>query len=477
MRVRLWPLAAAGALLCASAALAKPAGPSTFCTKYPTAPACVGAQPACIYCHTAPPTLNDFGNALSAKMAPGAPRPLSDADYTMALPGALTQVESADSDGDGVSNLVEIQKGTFPGDKKSFPNDIPCAGGPNPSYSVCKYDYRYAFRKLVLDFCGSSPTYAQLQSFAALNDTGKANTMDSTLDFCLGSEFWRGKNGQLWQLAHRKIRPVGSLHRSGMTPPEDEGQIPLVDYYDDYALWSYSQLDDHDAREVLTANFFVSRSAPGVVPTVYTKVNFLPIQGVDLPHRAGNLTSAWTLAYNVMFTALPRNAASQAYRGYLGLDIAKQEGLYAIAGEPKDYDGKGVTQALCTQCHATLDPLSYPFRNYNGLTGPEFVQYLPMRIETKFAAESPNITQIPEKGYIFGQPVNNVVEWAQVAANSDAFLVATVNDYWKLLLGRPPLPEENAEFVNLWKRLKTPNAYSVKKMLHELIRTEAYGAP
>jgi hypothetical protein len=476
MSVRLWPLAAAVGLLCAGGAFAKPVGPSNFCLKYPTAPTCVGGQPACIYCHTAPPTLNDYGTALSAKMAPSAPRPLSDADYATALPGALSQVEALDSDGDGVSNLVEIQKGTFPGDKKSFPNDIPCAGGANPAYAVCKYDYRYVFRKLVLDFCGASPTYAQMESFVTLTDAAKANTLDSTLDFCLASEFWRGKNGQLWQLAHRKIRPVGSLHASPMTPKEEEGLAPLADYYDDYALYSYSQLDDHDAREVLTANFFVSRTPPGM-PTVYTKVTALPIQAVDLPHRAGNLTSAWTLAYNVMFTALPRNAASQAYRGYLGLDIAKQEGLYAIPGEPKDYDGKGVTQALCTQCHATLDPLSYPFRNYNGLTGPNFVSYVPMRIETKFANEAPNITQIPENGFIFGQPVNSVVEWAQVAANSDAFLVATVNDYWKLLLGRPPLPEENAEFVSLWKRLKSPNNYSVKKMLHELIRTEAYGAP
>ena len=389
----------------------------------------------------------------------------------------MTPVEALDSDGDGVSNLLEIQKGTFPGDKKSFPNDVPCAGGANPTYSVCKYDYRYVFRKVVLDFCGTSPTFEQLESYMALSDAAKAATLDSTLDFCLGSEFWRGKNGQVWQLAHRKVRPVGSLHASGMSPKEDVGLVELADYYDDYALYVYSQLDDHDARDVLTANFFVSRTPPTVIPTVYTKVASLPLQGVDIAHRAGNLTSAWTLVYNVMFTALPRNAASQAYRGYLGLDIAKQEGLYAIAGEPKDYDNKGVTQALCTQCHATLDPLSYPFRNYNGLTGPGIGTYLPMRIETRFASEAPNISQIPESGFIFGKPVSSVVEWAQVAANSDAFLRATVNDYWKLLLGRPPLPEENAEFVSLWQRLKTPNSYSVKKMLHELIRTEAYGAP
>ena len=68
-------------------------------------------------------------------------------------------------------------------------------------------------------------------------------------------------------------------------------------------------------------------------------------------------------------------------------------------------------------------------------------------------------------------------EWGTVAANSDAFLVATVNDYWKLLMGQSPLPAQNAEFVNLWQRLKTAHNYRVTKMLHELIRTEAYGAP
>src|SRR5439155_499587 len=102
----------------------------------------------------------------------------------------------------------------------------------------------------------------------------------------------------------------------------------------------------------------------------------------------------WNLGYNVMFTALPRNAASQAYRAYLGLDIAKQEGLYAISSEPRDYDGKGVTQDLCKQCHATLDPLAYPWRNFNGLTGggAMFGTYQTMRIERFFAQEAPNIT-------------------------------------------------------------------------------------
>lgn len=458
--------------LCALApglTLAKPPAGGVFCAKYLTAPTCVGQQPACTYCHVAAPQRNVFGAALEAQLAPGAPRPLSDADFSMALPAALAAVEAADTDQDGVSNLVEIQKGTFPADARSFPRDVPCAGGANPQFDVCRYDARYAYRRLLLDVCGASPTYAQLKAFTALAPAQQQATLDAELDRCLATEFWRGKNGQLWQLAHPKIRPVGSLKRG-----EDEGQIPLADYYDDYALYAWSQTDDHDARDVLTADFYVQRLTN---PTRYQQVSTLPIQAVDQAHRAGNMTSAWTLVYFVMFTALPRNAASQMYRGYLGLDIAKQEGLYSVANEPRDYDAKGVQAQACAACHATLDPLSYPFRNYNGLTGSQAARYVPNRLETLFANEAPTLPQTPEAGAIFGQPVANLREWAQVAANSDAFAIATVTDYWKLLVGHAPRPEENAEFVATWQAFKTTHAYRVQKMLHDLIHTEAYGAP
>src|SRR5207302_4019942 len=198
----------------------------------------------------------------------------------------------------------------------SLPVDTPCGAGTNPSFKVCQYDYRYVFRKVRLDFCGVSPTYQELLAFdQAASNADKDAAVAQALDTCLQSEFWRGKNGQLWELAHKKVRPVGSLKRG-----EDPGIVPLADYYDDYALYSWSQLDGHDARDVITADFYVQRA---VNPTQYSKVASLGTQAVDAAHRAGNLTTAWNLAYNVMFTALPRNAASQAYRAYLGLDIAK----------------------------------------------------------------------------------------------------------------------------------------------------------
>lgn len=460
--------------LLASPAFAKPPGPGVFCQQYPTSPFCAGGQPACTMCHVAAPQRNVYGTALEALIAPGAPRPLSDTDFAMALPAALTSLDTQDSDGDGVTNLTEITRGTLPGDPRSYPVDLPCAGANNPQFKVCQYDFNYVYRKLELDFCGASPTYAQMQQFKALaTDDLRRTYLDSELDRCLATDFWRGKNGILWRMAHPKVRPVGSL-KGG---PEDQGQIPLADYYDDYALFTWAHTDDHDVRDVLTANFYVQRS--GTNPTVYTQVQTLPLQAVDAAHRAGNMTSAWTLVYFVMFTALPRNAAAQMYRAYLGYDIAKQEGLYSVPNEPRDYDSKGVTAQACAACHATLDPLSYPFRNYNGLTGGQnkFAQYTPNRIETYFSGQAPSITQIPESGAIFGQSVTSLQQWATVAANSDAFVVATATDYWKLLIGHPPRPEENTEFVATWRALKTTHNYRVKGLLHDLIRTEAYGAP
>src|SRR6185436_5773529 len=157
---------------------------------------------------------------------------------------------------------------------------------------------------------------------------------------------------------------------------EDQGAIPIADYYDDYNLFVYTQIDDHDARDVLLADYFVMREEQGGV-TVYTRVAELPgipgqagLENMSAERRAGLLTTRWNLLYNVMFTALPRTAAAQAYRAFLGFDISKQEGLYPIPDEPIDYDAKCVKAEACAVCHSTLDPLMYPFKNYNGFQGP-----------------------------------------------------------------------------------------------------------
>lgn len=467
------------ALVLSSPALAmSPAGPDGFCAKYAASPLCTGGvlQPSCNLCHLNAPTRNAFGDAIHANLAPTAPRPLSLGDFATALPSALAAIESADADGDGYSNLVEIQRGTLPGDATSHPVDTACSGTNNPQYKVCQYDARYAYRKVLLDFCGQAPSYADLQAFDARPDEASRRAfLDSELDRCLQTEFWRGKDGQVWKLAHPKIRPVQSL-KSGAGP----GPVPLADYDNDYNLFVSTQLDNADARDVIKAKYYVQRSASA--PTTYTQVNTMSGQFVDQAHRAGNMTSAWSLMYFVMFTPVPRNLASQMYRAYLGLDIAKQEGLFSVSNEPQDYDNKGVGAQACAACHATLDPLTYPFRNYNGLSGGNQARnrYVSNRLETLYTdaqAAAPRLTQVPENGRIFNQPVADLQGWATVAANSDAFASATVTDYWRLLMGHRPTAEENAEFVATWQAFKGARGYHVSQMLHDLIHTEAYGAP
>jgi hypothetical protein len=76
---------------------------------------------------------------------------------------------------------------------------------------------------------------------------------------------------------------------------------------------------------------------------------------VPVERRAGMLTSYWFLVFNDMFTALPRTAAAQSYRAYLGYEIAQQQALFPVNDEPVDYDLKGVTQAECA--HPSWKPV------------------------------------------------------------------------------------------------------------------------
>jgi hypothetical protein len=209
------------------------------------------------------------------------------------------------------------------------------------------------------------------------------------------------------------------------------------------------------------------------------------------------LTTRWFLAKNTMFTPVPRTTAAQAYRAYLGYDIAKLEGLQPVAGEPVDYDRKGVTAEQCAVCHSTLDPLSYPFSRYDGIGGGDeeeisdpdmeinldgtvngtFGNYASGRLERFLRQEGPQIVETPEAGLLFGQPVANLVEWAEVAANSEPFARKVVLDYWRLLVGEDPLPGDEAELTTLAQRLSSEHEYRVERMLRDLIATEAYGAP
>lgn len=461
-------------LLTASALLsldatAKPIGPSVFCSINSSAPVCQGQQPACTFCHTAPPERNAFGAAVAAALLPGTTRPLSDQQFTMNLGAALTAVAASDSDGDGTSNGDEITAGTLPADPLSKPRADRCPPSVrNPVYDVCFYDRKYVYKKLNLDFCGRSPSFDDLETFAALGQAEQDTAIDDALSGCLSSQNWIGKDGAVWRLAHRKIKPLQAI-KSG----SNAGIIPLADYDDDYNLFVYANTGDRDVRDLLRANYFVRRTDGA--NTTYAQIADLASQSIAADRRAGMITTKWFLVSQVMFSPLPRTAAAQAYRSYLNFDIAKLEGMYPRQNEPVDYDNRGVTADACKNCHATLDPLTYPFRNYDGLKRNPFGSYVNNRIERFFSGISPNIVNTPETGYVLGQPVNNLVEWGNVAANSDQFAAAVVEDYWKLLMGEKASGE--AEFVDLWRKLKTDDAYHVEAMLHRLIRTEAYGVP
>lgn len=449
---------------------AKPLAPGAFCDTYGTAPACLGGQPACTYCHSAPPERNSYGMQVAAALAPGRPRPLSDADFLAGLPAALAAIEGEDADGDGATNREEISSATYPADPRSVPAAQGPCSGTNTHYQLCTYDRRYVFKKVFLDFCGRSPTLFERETFDGLDQAGQDGAIDEVIDSCMATNHWKGRDGVVWRMAHRKIKPLQAV-KDG----ENRGIIPLADYDDDYNLFVYANTGDRDVREVLTADYFVTRR--DAATTTYTRVADLDSQHVPVARRAGMITTQWFLVFNVMFTALPRTAAAQAYRAYLNLDIAKLEGLRAVSGEPVDYDDRGVTADACKNCHATLDPLTYPFRNYDGLARNPFGSYVNRRLETVFRGQAPRLSETPEAGFILGQPVNDLVEWARVAADSDEFATAVVEDYWNLLIGPDPSGAEREEMTALWQSLGPTHGYRVESMLHALVRTEAYGVP
>jgi hypothetical protein len=456
----------------ATSADARPPGPTVICDSWPEAAPCVGGLPDCTACHTTPPARNPFGEAIEARLLPDAPRPLTDAAFAEALPPILQTLASEDTDGDGFDNESELLAGTSPGDPTAQPRDTGACDGAstNPVWNVCGWDAAYVLKRVMLDVCGRSPSYDDMQSIRAQDADGQRETVHATLDACLDTAFWQGRNGALWRLAHAKIRPLAAVKDGA-----NRGPVPLADYDDDYALFTWTQTDDRDAREVLTADYYVTMTGN---PPRYAKVEDKRSQFTQRSRRAGMLTTGWFFVINTMFTVVPRTTAAQAYRAYLGLDIARSEGLVAPPdAELVDYDDKGITTPECASCHATLDPMSYPFSRYHGIAGQYTGSYDPTRPSRYPPSEGRRIGQLPERGYLLGEPVRDLVQWAEVAANSDAFAQATVRDYWRLLVGHDPTPTERAEFDALWTAFMTDHEYRVERMLHALVETEAYGVP
>jgi hypothetical protein len=488
-------------------AQAKPIAPPEFCRIYPETALCASGEAPCTTCHTTPPARNAYGLQVESALSPGTPRPLSDELFLSGLPGALRAAESLDADGDGMSNVEELEDGTLHVDATSHSSrTVDCdseqrALASAQPWNTCNYDPAYALTRIGLDFCGHSPTRSEVEAVRA-SDAWQT-LLERKLASCLDSAFWQGKDGVLWNLANAKVLPESSL-KSG----DGAADLTLADYEDDYNLFVYINTDDRDVRELLTAQYHAIRQPDGAL----VRVDRTPVEDilaresddnedvaqlVPQARRAGMLTTRWFLAKNTMFTPVPRTTAAQAYRAYLGYDIAKMEGLQPVLGEPADYDLKGVKAEQCAVCHSTLDPLSYPFSRYDGIGGGDeeelsdpdmefnadgtvngtFANYASGRLERFVRLEGPQIAETPEAGLLFGQPVANLVEWAEVAANSDAFARKLVLDYWRLLIGEDPRPEDEAELARLVQRLSSVHEYRVERLLRDLIATEAYGAP
>jgi hypothetical protein len=191
--------------------------------------------------------------------------------------------------------------------------------------------------------------------------------------------------------------------------------------------------------------------------------------------RAGMIGTQWFHFINTMFSAMPRTTAAQAMRGYLGVDIAKQQGIAPTVNEPLDVDEKGVAQAECAQCHSTLDPATYVFAKYQGIEGGG-ASLLNAQRPISFGLWA-SADEEPQ-GVLLGQPVDNLREWGAVAANSDEFMHNLSRILFEHAIGRPPGPQDKAEFDALWPSWSNAEvAYSTNRFLHALIDTDAFGAP
>jgi len=474
----------ASGVLFAPQAQAKPLAPAAFCSVYPQAKGCETGMTECTTCHTIAPARNPFGAQISERLSPGAARPLSDPDFLKELPGVLRAIERLDADSDGHDNLTEILAGTKTADRDSFPKVYACLEGQaekakGNSWNVCGYDPVYAFRKVRLDFCGRSPSRAETDAFRALlpSDTAWRAGLAAALNECLDSKYWLGVDGVVWNIGNAKIRPTQTV-KSGRNP----GPVQLGDFEDDFNLFAWGNSDDRDVREILTAQYYVKRVSDDPVQLEIIPEEELAKRGrqtsqnVPRDKRAGLITTRWVAAVNTMFTAIPRTTAAQAYRAFLGFDIAKMQGLMPVSHEPMDYDAKGVAAPECAACHSTLDPATYPFTRYNGIGR---YNYDANRLQDFIRTDGPRVVEAPKGGVLLGQKVEDLVDWGRVAADSEPFARKVVADYWKVLVGRDPQIQDQAEFTELWRGLMSKDAYNyrVEKMLHGLILTNAYGRP
>lgn len=440
-------IAMAAGLLPTSAEARPTAGP-LICDEYSEAALCNGRLPTCATCHlsTDPPSWNDYGSDVRGAL---------DADFDEGLASAMRAIDALDSDEDGVTNLDELLLGSSPGEPDA------CASTP-PETSYSGFDYDRARRRIATLYCGSSATADEMDAFfeGSPDETTLKKRMHEALEACLASKSWRDRG--LPELAHALIRPVAPVGH------ETNIGIDLGDYKYDYRLFSYVLTGDRDARELLTADYHIDESFEKVTGIITTATATSGTQALEPSRRAGMITTEWFLLINTMFSDLPRTTAAQAYRGYLGMDVSLQEGIFPIEGEPLDIDDKGVGEAACAQCHSTLDPLAYSFAYYEGIAGQKTGTYDAERPSRLFDDWDEN------RSYLFGEAVEDLPDWARRAADSDAFRRNLATMFFRHALGREPgvLDEDG---LTAAAASMVENGHSANKLIHVLVELPAFG--
>lgn len=454
-----WLLPALATLL-PGVALARPEAPSILCATYPDAASCRGRMAECSTCHTStsPPAWNDFGLQVMEHIQ---------GSFAEDLPDTLRYIEALDADGDGVPNGEELRAGTGPGDAADA---WPYCAAPASAEGVpvpAGYDFDVALRRVMVLYCGRSPTYEER---AAFHDGSPARDalylrLHDALGQCLRSAYWRDEG--LARLADARIRPIEAV---GIRSPVN---IVIGDYDWDYDLFRYVLTEDRDARDLLLAEYHVRQREDGSFERV-TGTFGSPLgdraggQPLAPDRRAGMITTQWFFAINTMFSPLPRTTAAQAYRAYLGMDIARQQGIVPVAGEPLDVDDKGVRSGTCATCHSTLDPLSYAFAEYQGISGPRTGVYDPTR-----PAREIDGWRDPQ-AYLLGEPVRDVRQWAERAAASDDFLRNLGVTFFRHALSREPRPDEDARLAEAWGAMRA-DGYSANGLIHRIVDLAPFG--
>ena len=434
-------------LLCLSVPIqANPKAAGAFCQKYPKALGCEAKLASCNVCHSAPPSLNSYGADIAKNLV---------GSLDVGLIAALDKVEGFDSDGDGIKNLDEIIQAGFPGD----------ASGKAPGKVQLSYNPGQALKRIKAIYCQDSVTFELMENLKKMADP-KA-LLHAELSKCLDSAYWKGE--ALFRLADKKIQPLAAIGFGG--------NVVVADYRYDYRLFSYIMSGDRDVRELLSAQYHIDINGNKVEGPIGREEPAQAGQRIVIGggqplvtvRRAGMMTTQWFLAFYTMFSILPRNTASQVYREYLGMDIAKGEGLMPVANEPRDVDKRKVAQADCAVCHSTLDPLAYSFSGYVGIETA-----LALLFNTNGTYRGTGRAPYDAQGQILGQAVPDLLAWADVARNSDPFKKNIAHMMFTQALSREPMPHENAEFEALWQGLPA-DSYSVNKMLHRFIDTMAFG--